>query len=121
MQVRITLAEIEAAWPNGIHARFASKGVRLETTDAPFNPSGIRFQEPCRWWWSEDGGLIVEQSWHRPAHSIRIVFVGFGKSRGSSATPPRRRDQWPEGPVQIRPSTSRMTRMSTRTPIPPAG
>jgi len=59
--VRITLAEIEQAWPAGLLDLFASKGVRLETTGAPLDPSNIRFQEPCSYRWTEDGDLIVEQ------------------------------------------------------------
>jgi hypothetical protein len=61
MRARITLAEIEAAWPNGIHVLFTARGVRLEATDAPFDPANIRFAEPCRWRWDADGDLVVEQ------------------------------------------------------------
>jgi len=60
MQARFTLAEIEAAWPSGIHDLFAGRGVRLMDTDTPADVSSIRFQEPCRWWW-DDGELVVEQ------------------------------------------------------------
>ena len=61
MQARIPLTEIEAAWPSGIHDLFVAKGVRPEETAAPFDPSNIRFVQPCRYRWDAAGGLVVEQ------------------------------------------------------------
>ena len=57
--VRITLAEIEQAWPSGVHDLLESRSVRLADTDAPADVSSIRFAEPCRWWWDADGDLVL--------------------------------------------------------------
>ena len=59
--VRITLAEIEQAWPSGIHALFSERGVRLVDAGELTDVSSLRFAEPCRWWWDADGDLVVEQ------------------------------------------------------------
>ena len=61
MQARFTLREIERAWPAGIRALFAAKGIRLLDTGTPADVVSIRFAEPCRWWWDENGDLVVEQ------------------------------------------------------------
>jgi len=61
MQVRITLAEIDAAWPAGVRDLFVNKGVKLEETGAPFDPANVRFVRPCSYRWDADGDLIVEQ------------------------------------------------------------
>lgn len=61
MEIRISLAEIEAAWPTGIRDLFQAKGVRLMDTGTPSDVGSIRFQEPCRWRWDHDGTLVIEQ------------------------------------------------------------
>jgi hypothetical protein len=61
MQIRIPLADIEAAWPNGVYELFISRGVRLEASSATFDPANVRFAEPCAHRWEEAGDLLVEQ------------------------------------------------------------
>jgi hypothetical protein len=55
--VRITLAEIEQAWPSGVHDLLESRSVRLADTDAPptCQASGSRSRA--------DGGGTWTETW----------------------------------------------------------